>query len=78
MCSNSLFEKLKRNNVKKSVSKINFDTVSGTSQMELYVIDRLLIYNGIKVNIFNNVLIGVSPFGFNSNSYELLLHPSLV
>ncbi len=78
VCSNSLFEKLKRNNVKKSVSKINFDTVSGTSQMELYVIDRLLIYNGIKVNIFNNVLIGVSPFGFNSNSYELLLHPSLV
>lgn len=78
VCSNSLFEKLKKSNVKKSVSKLQFDTVSGSSIMELFVIDKLLIYNGIKVNIFNNVLLGVSPFGFNSNSYELLLHPSLI
>ncbi len=78
VCSNSLFEKLKKSSVKKSVSKLEFDTVSGSSLMELYVIDKLLIYNGIKVNIFNNVLLGVSPSGFNSNNYQLLLHPSLI
>ena len=78
VCSNSLFEKLKSQNIKKSLSNLTFDTVSGSSTMALYVIDKLLIYNGIKVNIFNNVLLGVSPFGFNSSSYDLLLHPTLL
>lgn len=78
VCSNTLFERLKSQNLKKSLSTLNFDTVSGSSEMSLYVIDKLLIYNGIKVNIFNNVLLGVSLFGFNSSSYELLLHPTLV
>ena len=77
VCSNMLFQKLKRVGVRKSVSSIEFDTVSGSSKMELYLIDKLMIYNGLKVNIFNNVLIGVAPFGFNSSSYDLLLHPLL-
>ena len=78
VCSNALFEKIKNQNLKKSLSSLSFDTVSGSSTMSLYVIDKLLIYNGIKVNIFNNVLLGVSPFGFNSSSYDLLLHPTLI
>ncbi len=78
VCSNSLFEKIKSQNLKKSLHGLTFDTVSGSSTMTLYVIDKLLIYNGIKVNIFNNVLLGVSPFGFNSSNYDLLLHPTLL
>ncbi len=77
VCSNALFEKLKEVNVRESISSVEFETVSGTSKMQLYLIDKLMIYNGLKVNIFNNVLIGVTPHGFNSSSYELLLHPLL-
>lgn len=78
VCSNGLFEKLKTAGVKKSVSKINFDTVSGTSVMQLYVVDKIMIYNGSIVNIFNNVLLGVSEFGFSSFDYDLLLHPNII
>lgn len=78
VCSNELFEKLFSSGIKKSVSKISFDTVSGTSKMQLYVIDKIMIYNGSLVNIFNNVLLGVSEFGFNSADYDLLLHPSIL
>lgn len=78
VCSNSFFENLKDINVKKSVSDLEFDTVSGSSTMKLYVIDKLMIFNGVNVNIFNNVLLGVSPFGFNSTKYQLLLHPFLI
>ena len=77
VCSNALFEKLQQVGLRKSISSIDFDTVSGTSKMQLYLIDKLMIYNGLNVNIFNNVLIGVTPYGFNSASYELLLHPLL-
>ncbi len=78
VCSNDLFIKLQSAGVKKSISSISFDTVSGTSQMQLYVIDKIMIYNGSVVNIFNNVLLGVSEFGFSSIDYDLLLHPSLI
>ncbi len=78
VCSTSLYKKIKESGIKKSVSKMAFDTVSGTADMELFVIDKLLIYNGVTVNIFNNVLLGVSNFGFNSTDYELLLHPELM
>ncbi|MBE5743214.1 MAG: hypothetical protein E7358_00660 [Clostridiales bacterium] len=78
VCSNDLFSKLQSANIKKSISKINFDTVSGTSTMQLYVIDKIMIYNGSLVNIYNNVLIGVSEFGFTNIDYDLLLHPHLL
>ncbi len=78
VCSNGFFNELKKVAIKKSVSTLLFDTVSGSSEMKLYVVDKLMIYNGVSVNIFNNVLLGVSPFGFSSNDYELLLHPSLI
>lgn len=78
VCSNDLFLTLQSAGIKKSISKITFDTVSGSSQMQLYVIDKIMIYNGSMVNIFNNVLLGVSEFGFSSIEYDLLLHPSLI
>ncbi len=77
VCSNDLFIKLQEMGIKKSISKITFDTVSGTSIMQLYVIDKIMIYNGSVVNIFNNVLLGVSDFGFSSFDYDLLLHPNI-
>lgn len=78
VCSNLLFSKLQKLNLKSSVSSIEFITVSGTSTMNLYVVDKLMIYNGACVNIFNNVLLGVSQNGFYNDNYELLLHPSLL
>ena len=78
VCSNGFFLELKKTAIKKSVSTLVFDTVSGSSEMKLYVINKLMIYNGVSVNTFNNVLLGVSPFGFNSDNYQLLLHPSLI
>ena len=78
VCSKPLYERLKGSGLKKSISKMAFDTVSGSSEMQLFIIDELLIYNGVTVNIFNNVLLGVSEFGFLSSDYELLLHPELM
>ena len=77
VCSTSLFSKIKSGKMKKAVSSITFDTVSGRSEMQLYVIDKLLIYNGVTVNIFNNVLLGESKVGFVSPDYDLLLPPSI-
>ena len=77
VCSNALFNRLKAVGIKKAVSSINFDTVSGSSKMQLYVIDKLMIYNGVTVNIINNVLLGVSEAGFFNCDYDLLLHPSI-
>lgn len=77
VASKPLYEKLIMAGVKKNSTNLEFDTVSGTSTMELYIIDKLLIYNGISVNILNNVLLGVSKVTQNFNGYELLLHPAL-
>ena len=47
--------------------------------MNVYKIDKLLIYNGEIANIINNVLITVSEFDFeNGEEYEVLLNPSLI
>ncbi len=55
------------------------DTVNGISTMEIYVLDKLLIYNGEQENIINNVLIGKSEFNFESDgNYDLLLNPSII
>ena len=77
VASNSFFSKIPKSDIKKSISNFEFDTVSGTSYMNLYVIDKVMIYNGEKVNIFNNVLLGVSSKVYNFTGYEILLHPAL-
>ena len=76
--STSLFKKLEKLGLRKSVSSIVFDTVSGTAEMKLYIIDKLSIYNGVSVNILNNVLVGVSPSNFHGGDYDILLNPDLV
>ncbi|MBO7214745.1 MAG: sigma-E processing peptidase SpoIIGA [Clostridia bacterium] len=77
VCSTALFNKVKGGGIKKAVSTITFDTVSGRAEMQLYVIDKLLIYNGVTVNIFNNVLLGKSKTGFFNPDYDLLLPPAI-
>ena len=60
-------------------SKMSIDTVGGKSVMQIYVLDKLLIYNGEQENIINNVLIGKSEFNFESDgNYDLLLNPSII
>lgn len=79
VASLSLSEKLLGAGVRTSVSELVVDTVSGKTKLKLYVIDKLLIYNGEKVNIFNNVLVGASPYAIGiEDGFELLIHPSLI
>ena len=60
-------------------SSMVIDTVNGISVMQIYVLDKLLIYNGERENIINNVMIGKSEFNFESDgNYDLLLNPSIL
>lgn len=77
VANNNIYQKIKNGKNLKYHSSINIDTVSGSGKLDLYIIDKLLIYNGDSVNIFNSVLIGFSSANFFSSDYELLLHPSL-
>ena len=57
---------------------LSIETVNGKSTIKIFYIDKLMIYKGINVNIYNNVLLGegVSEF-FVNKSCELLLHSTL-
>ncbi len=57
---------------------LKVETVNGSSIIKIFYIDKLLIYKGINMNIYNNVLLGegVSNF-FIGESCELLLHSTL-
>ena len=58
---------------------IIINTVSGKDVLPLYKIERFLIYLSDKVNILNNVMIGVANGKvFPNGEYDLLLGPSLV
>ncbi len=78
--SKALFIKIESLNAKiKDVGNIQIKTVNGESQIKIYLLDKLLIYNGQSVNIYNNVLIGRANSDFNDQvKYELLLNPSLI
>ena len=64
--------KVKKNGV------IKYQTASGEGDMQVYVLDKLLIYNGVQVNVIKNVLIGKSEQNFYGGECDLLLHPSLI
>ncbi len=78
--SKNLF--LKIENLKiilKDAGNIQIKTVGGNSRIKIYFIDKLLIYNEQKVNIYNNVLIGRADSDFYDDvKYDLLLNPSLI
>ena len=57
---------------------LNVSTVNGESAIKIFQVDKLLIYNGVKVNIYNNVLLGEAHTHFgDALGYELLLHSTL-
>ena len=75
--SKKLFDRVYELGVKECFSGLTALTVSGKTDLKLYTIDKLLIYNGEKVNIFNNVLIACAENGNFNDGFDVLLHPSL-
>lgn len=60
------------------LKSISYETVSGSSEMKIYLIDKLIVYDGIKANIYKRVLIGNGKVNFNlSGDYDILLSPSM-
>ena len=78
VANQELFEKITKSAKLKFYAKQEVESVGGNSQINLYLIDKLLIYNGDKVNILSSVLIGFSNVNFYGGDYSLLLHPSLI
>ncbi|MBR6737047.1 MAG: sigma-E processing peptidase SpoIIGA [Clostridia bacterium] len=77
VASKELFTRVLSLGAVKGVCDLQVETVSGKTDLKLYSIDKLMIYNGDRVNIFNNVLIACAESGNFSEGFELLLHPSL-
>ena len=77
--SKKLFEKIDTLGVfTKVYDYVEIKTVNGNSKINIYKVDKLLIYNGMKVNIYDNVLIGRSNDNFYDDiRYDLLLNSSL-
>ena len=66
------------NILKNYVKSLSISTVTGQSNIKIYVIDKLVIYNGITKNIYSNVLVGKGNVNFEKEGgYDLLLSPSL-
>ncbi len=78
--SKNLFLKIENLNISlKEAGNIQIKTVGGNGKIKIYFIDKLLIYNEQKVNIYNNVLIGRADSDFYDDvKYELLLNTSLI
>ncbi len=78
--SKKLFNKIEslQKNIKE-YSNIQIKTVGGYSQIKVYNIDKLMIYNGQSVNIYNNVLLGRANSDFYDEvDYDLLLNSSII
>lgn len=68
----------KLNILKNYVKSLSISTVTGKSDIKIFVIDKLVIYNGVTKNIYSNVLIGKGNVNFEKEGgYDLLLSPSL-
>ncbi len=78
--SKNLFLKIKGLNITlKEGGDIQVKTATGNGKIKIYFVDKLLIYNGQNVNIYNNVMIGRADSDFYDDvKYELLLNPSLI
>ena len=58
---------------------VTVNTVSGTSIIKVYQIDRLEIYFNNKMNIFNKVKIGIPEKNLKlSEEYKLILSPEFL
>ncbi len=78
--SNSLFNKIDNLGIfTKQKGEISIKTVSGEGKIKFYEVDKLLIYNGNILNIYNNVLIARSNEEFDDDiRYDLLLSTSFL
>jgi len=61
----------------KNIKELDFQTVDGKSRMISLKTDKVLIYNGDKLNIFNNVTLCVAKGGVGTG-YDVILHPELL
>ena len=59
------------------LKKISVRTVSGSEQNYAFLLDKILIYNGDKPNIHNNVTVCISKGGVG-DGYDVILHPRLM
>ena len=55
---------------------INIDTVGGKNTLCAFKIDRLMIYSGKRVNIFENSTVAIADKSFNG--FKILLHEEMV
>lgn len=79
VASKKLSHKLFDGNIKiKNNGTIKYQTAGGEGYMQIYVIDKLIIYSGVSVVTSKNVLIGKSSQNFYGGECDLLLHPSLL
>ncbi len=76
IASKNLSKQLNQENLKFG-GTVNYSTVSGSGNINLYVIDKLLVYNGENLKTIKNVVIGLSSQDFFASEYDLLLHPAL-
>ncbi|MBO5851796.1 MAG: sigma-E processing peptidase SpoIIGA [Clostridia bacterium] len=78
VASKKLSHKLFESGLKiKNQGTVKFQTAGGNGEMQIFIIDKLIIYNGISVSTVKNVLIGKSSQNFYGGECDLLLHPSL-
>ena len=75
----SFFKKLEKLNiVKNPLKSIKVSTVAGDSKVQVFLIEKLMVYNGATMNIYKQVLIAKSNVEFEKGGeYEMLLSPSM-
>jgi len=57
---------------------LEFSTIGGKSKMLIFKIDKLELYTENKLNILDNITLGISPYHIKGNEdYDLILHPAL-
>ncbi len=78
VASKNLSNKLFESDLKvKNQGIVKFKTAGSNGEMQIFIVDKLLIYNGVSVSTVKNVLIGKSSQNFYGGECDLLLHPSL-
>lgn len=79
VASASLSTKLEKSGVfKNPIKSITFSTVSGNSRGAVFLVDKLMVYNGLSMNIYKQVLVARSLVEFEKGGeYEILLSPTM-
>lgn len=60
----------------KNIFSVQVNTVLGTSSLMGFFVDKIKVYSGDKVNIFNNVPMAISGESLGGE-YEVILHPAM-